>query len=188
MNMNAKYKLSILVMATLLLSGCFGSSTKQQLQICDELDANDEWIEPAVNAQQKYGTPLALSLSLLELPLSKLEKKHVRPRMSDWDEYRIRSERWDAVPSNPQDAVDFIGWFTQLSQKRNSLAWHEAGEHYLALRLGHGGYHRFDATKYPELSQQAKGIDARSKRWSKELAACKHQWQGESWFNKLKLW
>lgn len=188
MKMKAEYKVVFTVVFALLLSGCFGSSSKPMLLICEELDANDEWIEPAVMAHQKYGAPLALTLSLLELPLSDLDKKHVRPRAADWDEYRIRSERWDASPSSPSDAIDFIGWFALQSQKRNALAWHQAGEHYLALRLGHGGYHRFDALKYPDLSQQAKGVDLRAQRWSKELAACKSQWQGESWFSKLKIW
>lgn len=181
-------KVFFLPVIVLMLSGCFGSSTKPALLICEELDDNEEWVEPAVLAQQKYGTPISLSLVLLELPLSDLDKKHVRPRSADWDEYRIRSERWDASPQVPADAVDFIGWFTQQSVKRNNIAWQDAGEHYLALRLGHGGYHRFEADKYPELAQQTKGVELRAQRWSNELQACKGQWQGESWFNKLKLW
>ena len=112
-------KVFFLPVIVLMLSGCFGSSTKPALLICEELDDNKEWVEPAVLAQQKYGTPISLSLVLLELPLSDLDKKHVRPRSADWDEYRIRSERWDASPQVPADAVDFIGWFTQQSVKRN---------------------------------------------------------------------
>jgi len=174
---------------SLFLAGCFGgATTKPALMICDELDDTDDWIEPAVNVQQKYGTPIALTLAMLELPLTDLDKKHVRPRAADWDEFRIRSERWDAEPTEVEDAVHFVGWFTQQSVSRNGLAWNNAAGHYLAVRLGHGGYHRFDSAKYPELTQQARGIQQRYDRWQRELQGCKNRWQGESWFSKLKIW
>ncbi|MCP4588775.1 hypothetical protein [Pseudoalteromonas sp.] len=170
------------------LSGCFGSEVRQQLNICEELDNYDEWIEATVSTQLKYGTPISLSLALLELPLSDLDKKHVRPRAADWDEYRIRSERWGASPHEAEDAVDFIGWFTQQSGTRNSISWDDVSAHYLALRLGHGDYQRFDKSKFPELNQQAQQVELRAQRWQRELTACKQQWQNESWYNKLKFW
>ncbi len=180
----------VLSLLTLLtgLSGCFGSEVRQQLNICAELDNNDEWIEATVSTQLKYGAPISLSLALLELPLFDLDKKHVRPRAADWDEYRIRSESWDASPHEVADAVDFIGWFTQQSVKRNSISWGDVSAHYLALRLGHGDYHRFDKSKFPELNLQAQQVGLRAQRWQRELTACKQQWQNESWYNKLKFW
>lgn len=186
--MMGHFKWVVLPFCIVILSGCFGSTVKQNLQICEELDDTDDWVEPAMLAQKKYGTPLALSLALLELPLSELDKKHVRPRAADWDEYRIRSERWDASPNSPEDAIDFIGWFTQQTVKRNKIGWQNVKEHYLALRLGHGGLQRFDQALYADLALQAKGVELRAKRWSGELNSCQEQWQGESWYSKLKIW
>lgn len=188
MNIKIACHLGFLSLFCLILTGCFGSDTKPAMPICELLDENDEWVGPAVKLKERYGTPLSLALVLLEPPLSDLDKKHVRPRASDWDEYRIRSERWDASPYNPDDALDFIGWYTQLSTQRNNLNWQGAGDHYLALRLGHGDFHRFDAEKYPELTKQAEHIQVRAERWERELQGCPSHWTSESWLNKLKVW
>lgn len=183
-----KLKLCLVCVLSFALAGCFGSSSKPQLVICEELDDTEEWIEPAIEVQQLYGTPIALTLVLLELPLSELDKPHVRPRAADWDEFRIRTERWGADPVVVEDAVHFLGWFTRETVRRNNVSWNNASEHYLALRLGHGEYHRLQANKYPQLAQQALAIQYRHDSWQRELHSCKDQWQGESWYHMLKLW
>lgn len=181
-------KIGSLFLIPLLLTACFGSNTQPQISICDELDEHDEWVEPVQQAQAKYQVPAPLLLVLLELPLSELDKAHVRPRASDWEEFRIRSERWDADPRNVEDAVAFAGWYVQQSAKRNQLAANQYGEHYLAVRLGHGGYHRFDRNSYPELLGQAKNVQLRGERWQRELAQCPKLLNDEGWLDKLKLW
>ncbi|WP_286239922.1 hypothetical protein [Neptuniibacter halophilus] len=178
------------MLTLLMLAGCSGSPEKpsHHIQICEELDDEERWLEPVVINQQRYGTPMALSLALLELPLSDLDKKHVRPRAADWDEYRIRSERWDASPYMPEDAVDFIGWFSRQSRDRNGISWDDAASHYLALRLGHGGLHRLEPGQFPELQRQAEAVAQRATRWNRELQGCTQLWRDQGWFNSLKFW
>ncbi|PIE24526.1 MAG: hypothetical protein CSA60_02970 [Neptuniibacter caesariensis] len=183
-------KVTALCTLAFILAGCFGSGEKGRLQlsICELLEDNDEWIKPALQARETYGTPLHLTLAMLELPLSNLEKKHIRPRMADWDEYRIRNEQWGASAYEPEYAADFIGWFTQETNKRNKIHWDNTKGHYLALRLGHGAYERFDPAKFPQLEQQAVQVGIRAARWQHELAGCKSIWQSESWLQKIKPW
>ncbi|EAR60539.1 hypothetical protein [Neptuniibacter caesariensis] len=175
---------------SIVLTGCFGAGSQKPLHpsICEILDDNDEWIEPSLRAKENYGTPVFLSLALLELPLSDLDKKHVRPRTADWDEYRIRSERWDASPYEPADAVDFAAWFASETSKRNKISWGNVSGHYLSLRLGHGSFARFEKGQFPQLEQQAQQVSIRAQRWERELAGCKDVWLSEGWLNKLKLW
>lgn len=178
-----------LIIISLLFTGCFGSGAKPiEPDICEVLDENDEWLQPIADAQSTYGTPVSLTLSLLEQPLSNLDKHHVLPRTSDWDEYRVRTENWAASPQNIHDAVDFIGWFSRESVIKNQISWENVSAHYLAYRLGHGGYYRYDVLKYPELQIQAKQVEKRSFRWQQSLQRCQLQWQNESWFSKLKFW
>lgn len=177
------------VLISFALVGCFGSGAKHvEPDICELLDENDEWLKPLANAQANYGTPVSLTLALLEQPLSEFDKAHVLPRTADWDEYRVRTENWAASPRNIEDAVDFIGWFSQESIKRNKLSWSNVSAHYLSYRLGHGGYHRYDAEKYPELKMKADKIQQQSHKWQQSLKRCQLQWRDESWFSKLKFW
>ena len=184
----------VLVVSLMGLTGCFGgfgkSAVKEQPQqnICEVLQREKAWIQPALTTEQRYGTPLSLTLALLETPLTELDKKHVKPRAADWDEYRIRSERWDASPNNVDDATDFIGWFTQESVKRNNIPLNDVSAHYIALRVGHGSYHRLQPDKYPSLLQQAEQIELKAEQWQSELALCRGHWQKESWYQKLKFW
>jgi len=181
-------RLCVALMLLFGLTGCFGSSVKPELSICEQLEENDEWAEPLVRAQEKYGTPLSLTLVLLEPPLSDLDKRHIQPRTADWDEYRIRSENWGAVQTSPLDAVDFIGWFTRESLKRNQTNWNDVSAHYLSYRMGHGAYHRFDAKKYPELVIKAQDVAYQAKQWRSQLKNCRLQLQQQSWYNRLKFW
>ena len=189
MNARGLLKLNVLVIAGLILSGCFGSKpVKQEQDICKILDDKKVWIAPALQAESKYGTPLYVTLALLETPLTDLKKKHVKPRSTDWDDYRIRSERWDATPYNPSDAVDFIGWFAQESIKRNKIAVDDVSAHYLNMRLGHGEYFRLDRTKYPELVSQSRVVDAKAQAWKAQINQCRDSWEKKSWYQSLKFW
>ncbi|MGH1462428.1 MAG: hypothetical protein ACRBB6_10350 [Neptuniibacter sp.] len=170
------------------LSGCFAMGTKPKQTICEVLQENEEWVEPIVNAQSRYGTPASLTLALLEMPLSDIEKRHIYPRTADWDEYRVRTENWAASTRSPRYSVDFIGWFTHETLKRNNVRWSDVSAHYLSYRLGHGGYHRFEPDKYPELQQQAERVTLQAQRWHQELKTCQLQVEGRSWYSKLKFW
>ncbi|MGB0206143.1 MAG: hypothetical protein ACPF9K_14030 [Neptuniibacter sp.] len=188
MNIPVIFRTSLFLLVAASLSGCFGSGSKSEPSICQLLEENEEWAQPLVLAQNKYGTPLSLTLVLLEQPLSELDKQHIQPRSADWDEYRIRSENWGASQKSPYDAVDFIGWFSRESLKRNKISWNDVSAHYLSYRLGHGAYHRFEPEKYPELVQQAERIEQKSNLWQQQLKNCKPQLQEKSWFSKLKFW
>lgn len=188
MNLIVSWRWLSLSVLLILLSGCFGSEVKTVPGICEQLEENDDWLQPLATAQMQHGAPISLMLVLLEPPLSDLDKPHIQPRTADWDEYRVRSENWAAAVTELRDATDFIGWFTAQSNTRNQIVWDNVSAHYLAYRLGHGGYHRFDASKYPELQQQAEQKQQQAMRWSQELKDCRLQWQQESWFSKLKFW
>ncbi|MGI1671171.1 MAG: hypothetical protein K6L74_12720 [Neptuniibacter sp.] len=188
MNNSVIFKVCSYCLFAITLAGCFGSGVKTEPGICEQLRENDEWAEPLVLAQEKYGTPLYLTLVLLNQPLSDLDKSHINPRTADWDEYRLRSENWEAAISSPYDAVDFIGWFTLESVKRNQLDWSDVSAHYLSYRMGHGAYHRFEPEKYPELVLRSEHFSQRAELWRNQLKNCQLQLQEKSWYSKLKFW
>jgi len=176
-----------LLFIPVLLAGC-SSLPPAPPSICDTLDDHDEWLQPLLRAKAQYGTPVALSLALLEPPLTETDKVHVRVRTPDWDEYRVRSENWGADSHSVTDAVDFVGWFSRETVTRNQIGWQNYRAHYLALRLGHGGLLRFAPEKYPELEQQARSINTQAQQWQVQIAQCEPEWQKKPWYSRLKVW
>ena len=173
----------------LLLAGCWGGGIKpESVSICEQLDDNDEWLSPLLQAENKYFTPLSVQLSLLEFPESGRDGKYVYARSGDWDEFRMRTERWDASPARIDDAVSYVAWFSQQSRERNQIDRDAAGEHFLSMRLGHGAYHRLERGSLPSLERTAEQVADRAKRWDSELVNCRKQWKSQSWFKSLKFW
>ncbi|MDF2181389.1 hypothetical protein [Neptuniibacter sp. CAU 1671] len=176
-----------LLFISALMVGC-SSLPPAPPSICDQLEDNDEWLQPLLSARAQYGTPVELSLALLEPPLSDTDKVHVRVRTPDWDEYRVRSENWGADSHSIADAVDFVGWFSRESVARNQIGWQDYRSHYLALRLGHGGLLRFEPEKYPELEQQALAVDSQARLWRQQITQCESDWHKKPWYSRLKVW
>lgn len=165
--------LGIVSAMALILSGCLSLPLKLS-DDCPVLREQSRWVELIQQSESKHGAPGFLILALLEPPLNDFDKKHVRPRVSDWDEYRIRNEHWDASPYEPEDAVNFIDWFASETVKRNQLSWEAGADHYLALRLGHGGLARFDPKRFPELHQQAQQVQVHMNAYRRAWASCNY--------------
>ena len=174
---------------SLLLAGCWGSGVKNDtISICEQLDDNDEWIMPLLRAEKQFSTPISVQLSLLEFPGPGRGGKYVYARSGDWDEFRMRTERWDASAESMDDSINYVAWFSQQSRERNQIDGHAAGEHFLSMRLGHGAYHRMERGSLPDLERTAEQVSMRAQRWRSELMLCRSQWKNESWFNALKFW
>lgn len=184
------FRILCLVFSAALITACSSSDVKQNNapSVCTLLEQNDDWIAPLLVAERDYGIPIVVQLTLLEFPPRNDADKKVLPRVGSWDEFRLASERWGADPRKIDDAVTFVAWYASMTRQRNELADDAAGEHYLALRLGHGAYHRFERGSLVQLEAEAVRLDRRAQRWQQEIAVCRSRWQESSWFKTLKFW
>ncbi len=134
-----------------------------------QYSAEDEGkLQAAVNAAYRWEVPASLILGLLE-PIG---PPWVKPRVLDWDEYRMQSENWQASPASVADSAQFIGWFSKSSQRRIQLQGDQIANHYMALRLGHGGYHRGLDVASAVLTEDAEQARLRTEAWRRRMQHC----------------
>ncbi|MGB1109633.1 MAG: hypothetical protein ACPG4N_04725, partial [Gammaproteobacteria bacterium] len=89
-----------------------------------------------------------------------------------------------ASRDNFDDASDFIGWYTDVSQRTLGISKWDAYNQYLAYHEGHGGWKRKNYNKKPWLIQVAKKVRSRAAQYAKQMKACPPG-EGDSGFS---LW
>jgi len=92
---------------------------------------------------------------------------------STWGEYEKAIGSRAADRDNFSDAFDFILWYMDKSQKRNGVSKWDPYAHYLNYHEGQGGYARGTYKSKKWLLNVARRVEARSKRYSSQLAQCK---------------
>ena len=176
-----------LIPLLLVLQGCV--PTPQLLSSragsCDYSGQDEEKLQAAINAAYRWDVSVALVLGLLEAD----GPPWVKPRILDWDEYRMQSENWKASPDDLEDSAGFIGWFTHHSHKRIQLQSDQVADHYMALRLGQGGYHRGLDSASAMIRQDAVLARERTATWDRRLKQCPvkltAEMKGSRWWNIL---
>ena len=101
-----------------------------------------------------------------------------------WKEYTQQSGNSGADRDDFEDAIDFIGWYTDGSQKRLKLSKWDAYGQYLAYHEGRGGYQRKTYQEKPWVKKVANKVKRRAIRYNQQLKTCKARLddQVDSWF------
>jgi len=189
----------------LVLSGCSTYQPRKVDNICDIFWGETDWYEAAREAQRKWGTPMHVTmaimhqesrfvddaqparpwfLGLIPLPRDSSAFGYAQAQDPVWEEYQRFSGNSGADRDNFQDAIDFIGWYTNGSQKRLKISKWDAYGQYLAYHEGRGGYERKTYRKKPWLKNVAKKVKMRAMWYNQQLKTCKTELDDEvdSWF------
>jgi len=166
----------------LVLSGCSGLNaglpvmnnhdSGSEAELCRLLKSNSSWLDGAVAAESEWGLPLYISLAELNLTIGTETSRYIEPQDGDWEQYRITTERWDANVADVGTALDYLGWHARLAMERNQLTMEQAGQLYIASRLGHGGYLRNQVAPDLLLARQADQVEQRALQYRAQLRDC----------------
>jgi hypothetical protein len=91
---------------------------------------------------------------------------------STWNMYKDDTGRRFANRDDFSDAIDFVGWYTNKSQKTVGISKWDPYNQYLAYHEGQGGWARKTYRSKSWLKQTAKRVDYRAKEWGTQLARC----------------
>ncbi len=90
-----------------------------------------------------------------------------------WDEYRASQNRRSAKRDRIRDASDFMGWYMNITNKRNGISLMDARNQYLAYHEGHTGYARGSYNAKSWLMRISGEVEARSLTYQAQLATCR---------------
>ena len=199
------FKTCIVGLLVIYLTSCASYRPSNPNNICDIFLGETDWYEAARDAQHKWGTPIYVMMAIMHqesrfvddaqperdwflgfIPLPRDSSAYGFAQAQDpvWGEYMQQAGNWSAGRDEFEDAIDFIGWYTDGSQKRLKLSkWDTYGQ-YLAYHEGRGGYSRGSYNSKPWLKKVAAKVKKRSTTYNVQLKSCQATLDDrvDSWF------
>ncbi len=186
--------LRLTILAVLVaLSGCASAPPSDLDDVCEIFDEKSGWYKQARRASKRWGTSIPVMMSFVHQE-SRFRSKAKPPRTKilwiipgprpasaygyaqatdeTWRAYRKATGKWGADRNDFKDAMDFIGWYNDQSQRRNKIRKDDAYNLYLAYHEGQGGFAKASYRKKKWLTDVAKKVSSRSNRYTEQLATC----------------
>jgi len=185
-----KYKIFLLII--FFLSSCSSIPTNTA-NSCLIFDERYFWYKHAKKSEQKWGTPIYLQLAIIKMesgfdwlakpPRKKLFKVVPYKRLSSslgysqavkgtWKQYKVETGNKFATRTRFKDSVDFIGWYTNKTEKILKVSKKDSFKQYLAYHEGWGNYKNYKNNK--KVINLAKRVEKQSNIYKQQLLECKN--------------
>ena len=179
------------ILLLLFLSAC-SSVPKNTADGCSIFSERYLWYKHAKKTEIKWGTPIYVQLAIIKMEsdfdwLAKPERyklfkiiPYKRPSSSfgysqavkgTWKQYKLETNNKYALRSRFKDSVDFIGWYTNKTEKLLKISKKDAFKQYIAYHEGWGAYKNYK--KNQKVISLAKKVEKQSKKYKQQLDNCK---------------
>ena len=176
----------------ILISGC-SSVPKNTADGCSIFSERYLWYKHAKKTEKKWGTPIYVQLAIIKMESDfdwlakperyKLFKVIPYKRLSSsfgysqavrgtWKQYKEETGNKYALRYRFKDSVDFIGWYTDKTEKLLKISKKDAFKQYIAYHEGWGAYKNYK--KKEKVILYAKKVQRQSNKYKKQLDACKN--------------
>ena len=190
--MNFLIKKSLILFIIFFLSAC-SSIPKNASNSCSIFEEKYLWYKHAKKTEKKWGTPVYLQLAIIKMessfdrfakpPRQKLFKvvPYKRPSSSfgysqavkgTWKQYKKETGNKFATRSRFKDSVDFVGWYTNKTEKILKISKKDAFKQYIAYHEGWGNYKNYKSNK--KVINLAKRVEKQSNIYKQQLSECKN--------------
>ncbi len=186
----------LLISFTLLLSACSSIPPKSSHNVCAVFSQQPEWRYEAELASRRWHVPVTVLMAIMYHESSFVaDAKPPRPwvlgiipwfrsssaygyaqaKDETWADYLAATHNLNKDRDDFADAIDFIAWYCQLSQRKLKISANDAKRLYLAYHEGHTGYLRKTFMRKPWLIHYAEKVAATSTQFQAQLTTCKLQ-------------
>jgi len=183
-------KLVNILLLFLILSSC-SSIPKNTADGCSIFSDRYLWYKHAKKTEKKWGTPIHIQLAIIKMEsdfdwLAKPKRKKIfkiipykRPSSSlgysqavkgTWKQYKNETGNKLAVRTRFKDSVDFIGWYTNKTEKLLKISKKDAFKQYIAYHEGWGNYKNYK--KNQKVIILARKVKKHSERYKSQLKTC----------------
>ena len=198
---------TVLLICLLVLAGCISTPPGQLEDVCDIFHEKSGWYKKARRASRRWGTSIPVMMSFVHQE-SKFRSRAKPPRKKilwvipgprpasaygyaqatdeTWRAYKKSTGKWAADRNDFDDAMDFIGWYNDQSQRKNRIKKSDAYNLYLAYHEGQGGYAKRSYKKKKWLLDVAKKVSERSIMYAGQLKGCEKK-LNRGFFGRLFL-
>ena len=195
---------AIAALALLMIAGCAMSPPEQVDNVCDIFRERPGWYNDAKQSRARWGVPISVSMAFMyqesrfvataKPPRKKIFGVIPGPRPSDsygysqakegtWDWYQRSTGNYGADRDDFGDAIDFIGWYNNVSNKELGISKRDAFRLYLAYHEGHGGYRKQSYRSKDWLIDVARKVDRHAQQYNSQLQGCAEELEPRGWFD-----
>ena len=185
-------KINYLLLFFFLINAC-SSIPSNTSNSCSIFNEKYFWYKHAKKSEQKWGTPIYLQLAIIKMesdfdwlakpPRQKLFKivPYKRPSSSfgysqaikgTWKQYKLETGNKFATRTRFKDSVDFIGWYTNKTEKILKVSKNNAFKQYIAYHEGWGNYKNYKNNK--KVIGLANKVEKQSYIYKKQLSNCRN--------------
>ncbi len=189
--LNFLKKKGLILFVIFFLSAC-SSIPKNASNSCSIFQEKYLWYKHAKKTEKKWGTPVYLQLAIIKMessfdrfakpPRQKIFKvvPYKRPSSSfgysqavkgTWKQYKEETGNKFATRSRFKDSVDFIGWYTNKTEKILKVSKKDAFKQYIAYHEGWGNFKNYRSNA--KVINLAKRVEKQSNIYKKQLVKCK---------------
>jgi hypothetical protein len=177
----------------LLGAGCATTPPASVENICAIFEEKSRWYKAAKESEERWGTPVHVQMSIIRQESTfEFDAKPPRRRLlgfipwtrpsdaygyaqaleSTWQWYRDDTGRRFADRDDFADAIDFVGWYTHVSQQSVGISKWDPYNQYLAYHEGQAGWRRNSYRGKRWLTDTARQVDYRAREWGAQLRRC----------------
>jgi len=188
-----------------ILSSCVSPPPENTANICSMFEERRSWYKAAKKAEKRWGTPVYVSMAIIEqessfqgrakpertkllwvIPWRRPSSAYGYAQVLDetWTDYKEDAGNWGARRSSFSDAMDFVGWYTNSSTRRNRIARNDAYNLYLAYHEGNGGWARGSYNNKGWLMDVARNVQNTANVYQNQYQSCERE-LGRNWFMRL---
>ncbi|QEP45071.1 hypothetical protein D5085_06155 [Ectothiorhodospiraceae bacterium BW-2] len=196
-------KVTSLILLLALLGGCATAPPKHIDNACEIFREKSGWYSDASDVSERYGVPIQIQLAFVRqesaflhdarpererllgfIPWFRPSSAYGYAQIKDetWEWYRDKTGRYGDDRDDFGDAVNFIGWYVDLSHKTLGISKWDAYKQYLAYHEGHTGYKRKSYLKKPWLIKVARKVKSSAGRYGAQLKQCAGEFDRGPWW------
>lgn len=201
--MRLRVRLLLLTVVALIVSGCATPPPSNQSNLCSIFRQYPDWYEDAVDMQQKWGTPINVVMAMMKqessyrhdalppkdyvlgfIPWGRVSSAYGYAQAQDpaWSDFQKQTGHGGSR-SSFDDAIQFMGWYTNATQHQLGISKWDAYGQYLAYHDGRGGYKRGTYRRKPWLMKVARKVEQQSKTYGWQLKQCRKELDdNKSWW------
>ena len=182
----------LLLLIFFLITAC-SSIPQNTADGCSIFSERYLWYKHAKKTEKKWGTPIYIQLAIIKMEsdfdwLAKPKRQKIfkvipykRPSSSfgysqavkgTWRQYKNETNNKFATRTRFKDSVDFIGWYTNKTQKILNVSKDDAFKQYIAYHEGWGAFKNYK--KNQKVINLAKKVEKQSSKYKNQLIKCKN--------------